>query len=103
MITGFGNHNSAIRMTYENGGTTLAIEHGSRRCDVTNQRYSRVLVVTEDRMIPPPAQQFMSQRAGSTVKNVGGSHAIYVSNPQAVADIIEEAATRSSKAEAQTS
>ena len=61
------------------------------------------LVVAEDKMIPPPAQQFMSQRAGSTVKEVGGSHAIYVSNPQAVADIIEEAATRSSKASAQKS
>jgi hypothetical protein len=61
------------------------------------------LVVTEDKMIPPPAQQFMSQRAGSTVNEVGGSHAIYVSNPQAVADIIEEAASGNSKAEAQTS
>jgi hypothetical protein len=54
-------------------------------------------------MIPPPAQQFMSQRAGSKVREVSGSHAIYVSNPQAVSDIIEAAATRSSKAEAQTS
>jgi pimeloyl-ACP methyl ester carboxylesterase len=61
------------------------------------------LVVTEDKMIPPPAQQFMSQRAGSMVREVGGSHAIYISKPQAVADIIEAAATRSSKAEAQTS
>ena len=61
------------------------------------------LRVTEDKMIPLPAQQFMSERAGSTIKEVGGSHAIYVSNPQAVADIIEEAATGSSKAEAQTS
>jgi pimeloyl-ACP methyl ester carboxylesterase len=60
------------------------------------------LVVTEDKMIPPPAQQFMSQRAGATVREVGGSHAIYVSSPQAVADIIEEAATASSKAKAQT-
>jgi len=61
------------------------------------------LVVTEDKMIPPPAQQFMSRRAGSTVKEVGGSHAIYVSKPQAVADIIEEAATGNSKVEVQTS
>ena len=61
------------------------------------------MVVTEDKMIPPPAQQFMSQRAGSTVKEVEGSHAIYVSNPQAVADIIEAAATGRAKAEAQTS
>jgi hypothetical protein len=40
----------------------------------------------------------MSRRAGAKVKEVGGSHAIYVSNPQAVADIIKEAAARSSKA-----
>ncbi len=50
------------------------------------------LVVTEDKMIPPPAQRFMSQRAGSTVVEVGGSHAIYVSQPNAVAAIIEKAA-----------
>ena len=59
------------------------------------------LVVTDDKMIPLPAQQFMSQRAGATVKKVRGSHAIYVSNPQAVADLIKEAATGSSKAKAQ--
>ena len=50
------------------------------------------LVVTEDKMIPPPAQRFMSQRAGSTVDEVAGSHAIYVSRPDAVAAIIEKAA-----------
>ncbi len=61
------------------------------------------LVVTEDKMIPLQAQQFMSQRAASTVTEVGGSHAIYVSNPQAVADIIKEAASASSKAAIQTS
>ena len=54
-------------------------------------------------MIPPPAQQFMSQRAGSNVREVGGSHAIYVSNPRVVADIIEEAATGGLQAEAQRS
>ena len=68
-----------------------------------NTKPSWYLLVTEDKMIPPPAQQFMSHRAGSTVKEVGGSHAIYVSNPQAVADIIKAAATGSSKAKAQTS
>ena len=50
------------------------------------------LIVTEDKMIPPPAQRFMSQRAGSTVDEVAGSHAIYVSQPNAVAAIIEKAA-----------
>jgi pimeloyl-ACP methyl ester carboxylesterase len=50
------------------------------------------LLVTEDKMIPPPAQRFMAERAGATVDEVGGSHAIYVSRPDAVAAIIEKAA-----------
>src|SRR5882724_6413849 len=50
------------------------------------------LLVTEDQMIPPPAQRFMSQRAGATVDEVAGSHAIYVSRPDAVAAIIKKAA-----------
>jgi pimeloyl-ACP methyl ester carboxylesterase len=49
------------------------------------------LVATEDRMIPPPAQREMSERAGSTVVEVAGSHAIYVSQPSAVADVIRSA------------
>jgi pimeloyl-ACP methyl ester carboxylesterase len=50
------------------------------------------LVATDDRMIPPPAQYFMSKRAGSTVVEVAGSHAIYMSQPNAVAALIEKAA-----------
>ena len=50
------------------------------------------LVVTEDKMIPPAAQRSMSKRAGSTVVEVKGSHAIYVSQPGAVAALIEQAA-----------
>jgi pimeloyl-ACP methyl ester carboxylesterase len=50
------------------------------------------LVATDDRMIPPDAQRAMSKRAGSTVVEVRGSHAVYVSQPQAVASIIETAA-----------
>jgi pimeloyl-ACP methyl ester carboxylesterase len=49
------------------------------------------LVATEDRMIPPPAQREMSARAGSTVTEVAGSHSIYVSQPAAVAELIETA------------
>lgn len=50
------------------------------------------LVATDDKMIPPPAQRLMSKRAGSTVVEVAGSHAIYVSKPAAVAALIEKAA-----------
>ena len=49
------------------------------------------LVTTEDRMIPPPAQREMSGRAESTVIEVAGSHAIYVSKPAAVAELIQTA------------
>jgi pimeloyl-ACP methyl ester carboxylesterase len=51
------------------------------------------LVATDDRMIPPPAQREMSARAGSTVVELAGSHAIYVSQPAAVAELIEQAAS----------
>jgi pimeloyl-ACP methyl ester carboxylesterase len=50
------------------------------------------LIATEDRMIPPPAQRAMSERAGSTVVESEASHSVYVSKPAAVAELIEEAA-----------
>jgi pimeloyl-ACP methyl ester carboxylesterase len=50
------------------------------------------LVTTEDKMIPPDAQRAMSKRAGSTVVEAKGSHAVYVSQPRAVADLIAKAA-----------
>ena len=50
------------------------------------------LVVTDDKMIPLAAQRFMSKRAGCKVEEVPGSHAIYVSRPDAVAALIEKAA-----------
>jgi pimeloyl-ACP methyl ester carboxylesterase len=50
------------------------------------------LVAQDDRMIPPAAQREMSRRAGSAVTEVPGSHAIYVSQPEAVADLIAKAA-----------
>ena len=50
------------------------------------------LVATSDKMIPPVAQRAMSMRAGSTVVEVKGSHAVYVSQPREVAHLIEQAA-----------
>ena len=50
------------------------------------------LLTTEDRMIPPAAQRAMSGRAGSTVVEVRASHSVYVSQPQAVVDLIGQAA-----------
>jgi pimeloyl-ACP methyl ester carboxylesterase len=50
------------------------------------------LVATDDKMIPPPAQRAMASRAGSTIVEAKGSHAIYVSTPEVVAALIEKAA-----------
>jgi pimeloyl-ACP methyl ester carboxylesterase len=49
------------------------------------------LVTTEDRMIPPDAQRAMSQRANAKVSETAASHSVYISQPEAVATIIEAA------------
>ncbi|MDX1886394.1 alpha/beta fold hydrolase [Mycolicibacterium sp. 120270] len=49
------------------------------------------LVATEDRMIPPSAQRAMAQRAAATTAEVAASHAVYMSQPRAVATIIRQA------------
>ena len=56
------------------------------------KKQSWYLVAADDKMIPPPAQRQMAKRAGSTVTEANGSHAIYVSQPSAVAAVIAEAA-----------
>jgi pimeloyl-ACP methyl ester carboxylesterase len=50
------------------------------------------LVATDDKRIPPDAQRAMAKRAGSTVVESRGSHAIYLSQPKAVAAVIGQAA-----------
>jgi pimeloyl-ACP methyl ester carboxylesterase len=60
-------------------------------------RPSWYLVSKDDRMIPAPAQRQMASRAGASVVETSGSHAIYVSNPQVVADLIEKAAQGATK------
>src|SRR5262249_28434189 len=59
---------------------------------------SYYLVATEDKMIPPDAQRAMSKRAGSTVVEVKGSHSVYVSQPHAVASLIEQASQGAARA-----
>lgn len=56
------------------------------------QKPTWYLRVTEDRMIPPEAQASMADRIGATVLETPGSHAVYVSRPEVVADIIRSAA-----------
>jgi len=50
------------------------------------------LVTSNDGMIPPPAQRSMAERAGSSVSEIDASHAVYVSQPVAVAAVIKQAA-----------
>jgi pimeloyl-ACP methyl ester carboxylesterase len=50
------------------------------------------LVATDDKMIPPDAQRAMAKRAGAKVAEAKGSHAIYVSQPEVVAELIAQAA-----------
>ena len=59
------------------------------------------LVATDDHMIPPPAQRQMAERAGAQIAETAGSHAVYVSRPEAVAQTIEQAAAASAGAAVQ--
>jgi pimeloyl-ACP methyl ester carboxylesterase len=70
----------------------LAALNGSVTQPAWKNKPSWYLVATDDRMIPPVAQRAMSSRAGSSVVEVKGSHAVYVSQPEAVAELIKKAA-----------
>jgi pimeloyl-ACP methyl ester carboxylesterase len=70
----------------------LAAASGGATAAAWKTKPSWYLLTTEDHMIAPELQRFMSKRAGSKVVEIKGSHAIYVSQPQAVATLIEKAA-----------
>ncbi|MER7813340.1 alpha/beta hydrolase [Streptomyces sp900116325] len=55
------------------------------------------LVTTKDKNIPPAAQRFMAERAHSRTVEVNASHAVSVSHPAAVTDLIESAATATAR------
>lgn len=65
---------------------------GAVRQPAWRSKPSWYLVATDDKMIPPDAQRAMSERAGAIAVEVKGSHAIYVSQPEAVAEFIAHAA-----------
>ncbi|PZO81277.1 MAG: alpha/beta hydrolase [Mesorhizobium amorphae] len=50
------------------------------------------LVTTEDRMIPPATQEMMAGRAKAKTEKIAASHAVFLSHPDKVAALIEEAA-----------
>jgi len=49
------------------------------------------LIATEDRMITPSAQRAMAQRANATTVELAASHAVYMTQPRAVAALIRQA------------
>jgi len=56
------------------------------------QKPSYAIVATEDRFLSPDLQRWMARRAGSTVSEIKGSHLLYISQPEAVAQVILDAA-----------
>ena len=50
------------------------------------------IVATQDRMINPDLERSMYKRASAKVTEIKGSHAVFVSQPRAVASVIEQAA-----------
>ena len=65
---------------------------GAVSCPAWRAKPSWYLVTTDDRMIPPPAQRAMCERIGATTVEVAASHAVYLSQPDAVAALISAAA-----------
>ena len=70
----------------------VAALEGTVSAPAWKEKPSWYLVAADDRMIPPPAQRDMASRAGATTVEVPGSHAVYVSDPDAVVSLIEQAA-----------
>ncbi len=56
------------------------------------EKPSFALIATEDRAINPDLMRRMAERAGSTTEEIAASHAVFLSQPDAVAAFIEEAA-----------
>lgn len=55
-------------------------------------RPSVYVLTTEDRIIPPALQREMALRAGSDVSEVAAGHAVYLSRPEEVAEVLDRAA-----------
>lgn len=52
------------------------------------------VVATEDMTVPPDGQRFMAKRAHAKVVEIKGSHVVFISQPEAVAKVIEQAASQ---------
>ena len=60
-----------------------------------NTKPSYYIISGADHMIPPAAERWMANRAKSVQREIeGASHAVYISQPDKVAKVIEEAASK---------
>jgi pimeloyl-ACP methyl ester carboxylesterase len=53
---------------------------------------SFAIVATQDKALNPDLERWMYKRAGAKITEIAASHAVYISKPQAVVDVIEKAA-----------
>jgi pimeloyl-ACP methyl ester carboxylesterase len=70
----------------------LAAVKGTITQPAWQNKPSWYLVASNDKMIPPPAQHQMAERAHAKISEIASSHAVYVSHPKVVAALIEKAA-----------
>ncbi|HUA81319.1 MAG TPA: alpha/beta hydrolase, partial [Dyella sp.] len=71
---------------------TLAAFRGVTEAAAWHTKPSWAVVATEDRVYSPELQRWMYQRAGSKIVEIKGSHLVYISQPEQVAQVIEDAA-----------
>jgi len=71
---------------------TVSAFGGASRVVAWRGKPSYAIVATEDRYVTPELQRWMYQRAGSKITEIKASHSVYISQPEAVAKVIEEAA-----------
>jgi pimeloyl-ACP methyl ester carboxylesterase len=86
----------AVRMAVtQRSATQQALTEPSGEDPLWKHAPSWFLIGQDDRIIPAALQRFMAERAGAqrTIEIPGASHAVSVSQPEATADLILEAAT----------
>ncbi|MDY7534202.1 alpha/beta fold hydrolase [Pseudomonas sp. Bout1] len=72
---------------------TTALFGGTVWAAAWHKKPTYAVVSTEDRALSPDLQRWMYKRAGSKVTEIKASHSVYISQPEAVAKVIEDAAS----------
>jgi pimeloyl-ACP methyl ester carboxylesterase len=83
----------ALAMAVAQHPVTLAAVSERSGPPAWRQLPSWYMVAGQDRVIPPATERFMAQRAGSHTVEVAGSHVVFISHPDAAAQLIRDAAT----------